>query len=636
MGNSNTVEVEFVTKGGNKVVAESEKISGSLRGIGSGAQSSLPGTTALSSQLTMIGSAGIAAGIAAVVIAVTRLGTDIYAVNKEFGQFNAQLVTLTGSQAGADKVFAQLEAFAAKTPYQLNEVVGAFAKLKARGLDPSEAALTSYGNTASGMGRSLDQMIEAVADASTGEFERLKEFGINARTEGDQIQFTFKGVSTTVAKEAGAIEGYLRMLGETQFAGGMSRQMDELGGKASNLGDSWDGLMRAIGNVGATEGMKGSIGFLTQSLQGWTMAINDVNVEMQTAGEWMAAYSIGQVSFWEWMTTGADEARIKLRGLKDEMAGRAPDAMESSHDPAGAAERIAKIKAQAEREEQARLDATKAARKKAAAEEAALQKAMALDAITARVDAQIAADAFAEQVRSASAAEARAVYFADLELTKTMEIASINARVEAWVEGARLKEELVKAIMTADEDQAQYYLDRLVEIDAAQKAGLINDRIAWEKRSAQGAGYLASITAASANSSKMMFQIHKIAALSEGALNLRSAVMGSYKVGASIGGPPLGAAFATISLAAQVANLTAIASSQYGGGGGGASGSGGGGVAESAATQLQGPSASSSSPPAAPSKIYEIHFNGYVDANDPDSLARKLSSALRKAESDGY
>ena len=35
------------------------------------------------------------------------------------------------------------------------------------------------------MGKSLNQMIEAVADATTGEFERLKEFGIKARTHGE-------------------------------------------------------------------------------------------------------------------------------------------------------------------------------------------------------------------------------------------------------------------------------------------------------------------------------------------------------------------------------------------------------------------------------------------------------------------
>ena len=56
-----------------------------------------------------------------------------------------------------------------------------FTKLVALGLNPSQRAMESYGNTAAAMGKDLSQMIEAVADAATGEFERLKEFGIKSK-----------------------------------------------------------------------------------------------------------------------------------------------------------------------------------------------------------------------------------------------------------------------------------------------------------------------------------------------------------------------------------------------------------------------------------------------------------------------
>ena len=51
---------------------------------------------------------------------------------------------------------------------------------------------------------------EAVADAAVGEFERLKEFGIKAKSEGDKVTFLFKGVSTTVGKNAAEIETFLQ------------------------------------------------------------------------------------------------------------------------------------------------------------------------------------------------------------------------------------------------------------------------------------------------------------------------------------------------------------------------------------------------------------------------------------------
>ena len=68
------------------------------------------------------------------------------------------------------------------TPYSLQQAVDGFTKLVNLGLTPSEAALQSYGDTSAALGKDLSQMIEAVADAATGEFERLKEFGIKAKT----------------------------------------------------------------------------------------------------------------------------------------------------------------------------------------------------------------------------------------------------------------------------------------------------------------------------------------------------------------------------------------------------------------------------------------------------------------------
>ena len=69
------------------------------------------------------------------------------------------------------------------------------------------------------MGKNLMQFVEAIADAATGEFERLKEFGIKARTQGEQVSFTFQGVTTTVGKNAAEIENYLRQIGMSSLPG---------------------------------------------------------------------------------------------------------------------------------------------------------------------------------------------------------------------------------------------------------------------------------------------------------------------------------------------------------------------------------------------------------------------------------
>jgi hypothetical protein len=175
------------------------------------------------------------------------LATGAIRTTAQFQSLKASLVTVTGSQEAANAAFARLTQFAATTPYQLQEVVGAFTKLTAMGLNPSQEALTAYGNTASAMGKSLDQMIEAVADAATGEFERLKEFGIRAKSEGDNVSFTFQGITTTVGKNAKEIEEYLMSLGSVQFAGAMERQAETLNGVMSNLQDSVATTANAFG-----------------------------------------------------------------------------------------------------------------------------------------------------------------------------------------------------------------------------------------------------------------------------------------------------------------------------------------------------------------------------------------------------
>jgi hypothetical protein len=181
-------------------------------------------------------------------VTIGAFAGKLVSVEREFGTLNASLVTVTGSAREADKAFALLTNFAATTPFSLQEVTAAFIKMKAMGLDASEGALRSYGNTASAMGKSLNQMIEAVADAATGEFERLKEFGIRSASEGDRVTFTFRGISTNVGKNAAEIEGYLRRIGDVDFAGAMDARAKTLDGAISNLSDSWDSLFRTINN----------------------------------------------------------------------------------------------------------------------------------------------------------------------------------------------------------------------------------------------------------------------------------------------------------------------------------------------------------------------------------------------------
>lgn len=176
--------------------------------------------------------------------------------NVEFQRLSASLKTVTGSAQAADTAFAAIKKFARETPYSVQEVTTAFVRLKALGLDASEDSLRSYGNTASAMGKNILEFIEAVADASTFEFERLKEFGIKASQAGDKVTFTFQGQQTTVQKSAEAVERYLKQIGDKQFAGAMEEQMKTLGGAFANLNDAIEQFAVDIGEAGLAEAIR--------------------------------------------------------------------------------------------------------------------------------------------------------------------------------------------------------------------------------------------------------------------------------------------------------------------------------------------------------------------------------------------
>lgn len=219
-----------------------------------------------------------AIGAIAGALSVQAFTTKLIQVQREFDILNSSLITVTGSSRNAEIEFAWIKNFAATTPFSLAEVTSAFVKMKALGLDASAEALKSYGNTASAMGKSLNDLIEAIADAATGEFERLKEFGIKANAEGDRVTLTFRGVSTNIGKNAAEITQYLRSIGEVDFAGAMENRANTLDGAISNLSDTWDELFRTI-----NKGLFGDL--LLDSVRGLTSLLSGLGSGITTLGD---------------------------------------------------------------------------------------------------------------------------------------------------------------------------------------------------------------------------------------------------------------------------------------------------------------------------------------------------------------
>jgi hypothetical protein len=250
--------------------------------VGKGNSESTKSTNALSSAF---GNLGKTLGGLFAADMLLSFGKAVVETTAEFQKMEAVLTTTLGSKSAAQVAMTQIVEFASKTPFQVNELTDSFVKLANRGFTPTLAQMNALGDLASSTGKSFDQLTEAALDAMTGEFERLKEFGIRAKSEGDKVAFTFKGVTTEVEKTDEAIKDYLISLGNAEgVSGSMAAISETVGGQISNLQDNFTQLQLAIGS--SSSGLISSVLQLSNTILGDLItSLNSVNTVAQAAGD---------------------------------------------------------------------------------------------------------------------------------------------------------------------------------------------------------------------------------------------------------------------------------------------------------------------------------------------------------------
>ena len=267
---------------------------------------------------------GIIAG-AFSVQAISGFVRKVIEVRSEFERYESVLSNTLGSEARAGLILREIQDFASSTPFQLNELSGAFVKLTNYGLQPSMEAMRQYGDLASAVGKDFDQLAEAVADATTGEFERLKEFGIKSKKEGDKVTFTFKEQATQVDFTADAIENYITSLGDLEgVSGSMAAISETLGGKVSNLGDSFDSLLNTIGDTSAWGDL---VTALADTLRGTEALIKGLESDVggvpwyQKLAMIFDMTGFGQASLISmgYMQDALDKAALKTKAFEEEL-----------------------------------------------------------------------------------------------------------------------------------------------------------------------------------------------------------------------------------------------------------------------------------------------------------------------------
>lgn len=202
------------------------------------------------------------------------LGKSVIDTSAKFETYQTTLETIEGSAEKAKASMDWVTNFAKTTPFDVDQATEAFVKLKAYGIDPlKDDTLKTIGDTASAMGKDLMQAVEAWADAMTGENERLKEFGVKAKKEGEKITYTWtengKEVKKTIKDNREEILKFLNTTMGKRFAGAMDRQSKTWKGMVSNLGDTWMGFLKRIGEAGFFEDTKRKLRELMDLFDRW-------------------------------------------------------------------------------------------------------------------------------------------------------------------------------------------------------------------------------------------------------------------------------------------------------------------------------------------------------------------------------
>ena len=216
-------------------------------------------------------------GRALAAVGIAQLGRNVISTTASFEKMFAVLENALGSRSAAQASFQLIQEFAANSPFQVDQILASYIKLVNRGFVPTREELVKIGDLAASQGKDIDQVVEALLDAQVGEFERLKELGIRAKSNGDTVILSFKGQTVEVEKTEEALKNAVLAFAELEGVQGTTAQIAQtLEGRLSNLQDSFTSFLATIGNSGGLgDALGGVLGVLDDVLKDITFSLSD-------------------------------------------------------------------------------------------------------------------------------------------------------------------------------------------------------------------------------------------------------------------------------------------------------------------------------------------------------------------------
>jgi len=201
------------------------------------------------------GAVGVGAGLAGAAAAGVGALGEIVGRGSEFAAQRDTLANRLGSRSAAEERIAELRGIKGLST---GSGVAAVNRLEGLGLDSSARsvkALASIGANTPGKG--IADAAEALADAGTGEFERLKELGFGSPSAaGDKVKVTFRGVTEEIDKGAAAFQSYFTRIAETKLGDTLDLRANTLAGAVEHLQDKITQAASAVYDSGLGDALR--------------------------------------------------------------------------------------------------------------------------------------------------------------------------------------------------------------------------------------------------------------------------------------------------------------------------------------------------------------------------------------------
>ena len=176
-----------------------------------------------------------------------QVASNVVSTAGMFQKYESVLTNaLNGSSEKAKAYLSDINSFAAKTNFQLNELTDDFIKFVNRGVTPSMDAMKKMGDFTNTVAKPFDQLTEAILDINNP--ERWKEFGVRVQTEGNKVKLSFRDMTVecdrTVESVMKAVEHFGSMKGVEGSTEAISKTIE---GQMSNLEDTITTALAEIG-----------------------------------------------------------------------------------------------------------------------------------------------------------------------------------------------------------------------------------------------------------------------------------------------------------------------------------------------------------------------------------------------------